>query len=339
MLSLRSYAALAALASVAAGCGKSGSSGTATTGSGTTGAGDQCAPGTGCPSVKSDCLGLVDNSSKTPFALRMSHLTVTKPTVLATGATKTLLDQGVAIDLPNCMSQSDPPSQFFPPTDALGTFSLLMQFDTTAGTLTVGGGSPEMDPTAGYCFVNQTIQSFMIKPLVVQAPLGSDGSFDIAMPENVVLPVFSDIMSTNVILLPLQQIRLHDAKVSSDHNCIGTFNANLDPNNLCLADDQTPQYIDGGSLDGFASLEDADKVVVSQLGGKSLCVLLTGDSACAQYCDATKSKCARDANNQIVFKGDWCSTTNAAATDTCHDAVQLTGTFAASSVAMKTSCP
>ena len=335
MLSIRSsHAAVLLSALAAAGCNGKGS--TTTTGTGSTGSGsNECLPGAGCPTVKSDCIGLVDNSTAATYALRMSHVTVNKPTALATVTTKTLLDNGVAIDLPKCMSLSGDP--FFPNPPDLGTFSWILQFDSKAGMLTTGGAKPQTDPTVGYCFVNETIQGFAIKPLVVSAPVGADGKFSIAMPEDVVVPVYSDATATTVILLPLRQVSLHDVTLSSDHNCIGKLNPNLDPNNLCLPDMMNPTFIDDGSLDGFVSLEDADKVAISQLGGESLCALLTGN--CAMYCDTTMKLCKRDASNAIVFQGDWCMATNQAATATCHDAVQLSGTFAASSVAMKATCP
>jgi len=37
----------------------------------------------------------------------------------------------------------------------------------------------------------------------------------------------------------------------------------------------------------------------------------------------------------IDFKGDWCSKTNAPATDTCADAVRFTADFAASAVTIQ----
>jgi hypothetical protein len=321
-----------------AGCGDSGTTG-ATGSTGSAGAGT-CTPGTGCPMVKSDCIGLVDNTSANPFALRFSHLTVNTPSVLKGPIVKGLLDGGVTINLPQCMSNTKPPNPFFPAgATALGTFSWILQFDKTAGTLTTGGAKPVTDPTAGYCFVNETIQGFAIKPLMAMAPIGADGSFSVTMPQDVAVPVYSDMAATSVILLPLRQVTIQ-GKLSSDHNCIGTLNPMLDPTNNCLPDMNTPQFVDGGSLQGFTSLDDADKVSVTQLGGKSLCLILANDPGCSMYCDSTKTKCARDATGAILFQGDWCSTgTGSAATPTCHDAVHLTANFAASSVPMKATCP
>ena len=98
-----------------------------------------------------------------------------------------------------------------------------------------------------------------------------------------------------------------------------------------------PQFIDGASLDGFVELEKADGVKVEQLSGESLCLLLTNNATL--YGDPAGKVCKRDANNKIVFQGDWCAATNSAATATCADAISLGATFAASSVALKTNCP
>ncbi len=324
--------ALTALA--LAGCGDSSSS----TGTGSTGAsGGTCAPGEGCPAAKTDCIGLVDNSGKTSFALRISHLTVSKPTALTDPLVKSLLDSGVSINLASCKAQTTAADPLFPSaSDGItGSFSWILQFDTTTGKLKTGGAKPQADPTQGYCFVNETVQGFAIAPFEVDAPI-SGGKFEITMPKDVTVPVYSDIKASSVILLPLRGVRIHDATISSDNNCIGTFNASgLLPSNSCLASSDTPQYIDGASLDGFVTLEDADKVAISQLNGKSLCLLLTGNDT--MWGDGA-GKCARDTMGKIKFQGDWCSTTNAAADASCADAISLGAKFSASSVAVQPGC-
>lgn len=40
-------------------------------------------------------------------------------------------------------------------------------------------------------------------------------------------------------------------------------------------------------------------------------------------------------SGEIIFQGDWCSTTNGPATSTCSDAVQFTAGFAASGVTIQ----
>ncbi|MFO0616062.1 MAG: hypothetical protein U0414_25940 [Polyangiaceae bacterium] len=324
------FALVAVGALLSAGCDDS------TNSSGTTsGAGETCTPTTGCPTAAPECVGLVDNTGKTNFALRISHLEITQPAALTTQTVKALLDDGVQINLGECKSENG--TLLFPTTPATGAFSWILNFDTTAKTLKTGGALPAENPADGYCFVDKTIDGFAIKPLEVSAPIDANGNFEIAMPADVVVPVYADRTATTVILLPLKSVKITMAKLSNNNNCLGSYNGAALGDNFCAASADVPKFNDAATLVGFATLEDADAVTVSQLK-KSLCVLLAGDNA-AMFTDPSGAKCLRDMNNQIVLKGDWCAATNSAATDTCHDAMKLQGTFAASSVAMKTSCP
>ena len=295
--------------------------------------GGSCKPGDGCPTVQSECLGLVDNAAQTKFALRISHLSLSAPPALANDTVVTgLLNNGIAVNLASCMADAGFPifAAAASSGDATaGAFSWILQFDTTTGKLTTGGAYPENDPAAGYCFVNENINGFDIAPFEVDAPLAG-GKFATSEGKDVVVPIYSDRMKTSVILLPLRGVNIHDAAVSADNECIGKFNSDgLRAGNNCLAEDGIPQFIDGATLDGFVELEQADKVEIKELGGKTLCALLAAEAG---------PKCARDAG-KIAFKGDWCSTTNAAADGTCSDAMRLAATFAASAAAVKSSCP
>ncbi len=332
MTKLTSVPALATgslLSLLAVGCGDSGG----TTGTGSTSGGDGCSPDVGCPTVQSDCIAFVDNSAKDTFALRISNLSITAPVALTDPTVAALLAKGVNLDYPECKAATG---------DAIftgdGTFSWILEFNKTDGTLRTGGAVLEADPNAGYCFVNQMIDGFQVEPLVTNAPLGADGSFEITENRDVVVPIYTTPGdTTSVILLPLRGVRLFDAKVSADNNCIGAFNVDgLDPNNLCLADNQTPQFLDGASLEGYVTLEEADQVTVPTLGNASLCTLLAKDP---MYVDATGKKCLRDGMGKITFTGDWCDATNAAADATCKDSVKLAATLAASGVALRTDCP
>ncbi len=328
---ISTFSALTVLA--LAGCGDSSSTG-GTTSTGASGA--TCAPGQGCPAVTSDCIGLVDNSALGTFALRISHLSISKPAALTGAVVKGLLDQGISLNLPNCKSQSG--DTIFPTTAQTGAFSWILEFDKATGKLRTGGAKPVEDPTGGYCFVNETVQGLPIAPLSMDAPI-SGGMFQTAVPADVTVPVYSDRTAGTVILLPLRGLRIHDAKISSDDNCIGSYNKDkLQAGaQACLTSMDTPQFIDGASLDGFVELEKADGVKIDQLAGESLCLLLTGNTT--MYGDPTGKVCKRDGNNKIVFQGDWCAATNSAATATCADAISLGATFAASSVPVKTNCP
>jgi hypothetical protein len=311
----------------AVGCGDD------TTTDGTTSGGDgTCAPGASCPAVTSECIALVDNTGKDKFALRITQLTLSRPAALTNQVITQLLAQGVTLNLPNCLSESGHAT-----LKGDGMFSWVLEFDKTSGMLRTGGASPEADPTQGYCFVNETIQTIPVAPFTVSAPI-EGGKFAIEMGMDVTVPIFQP-GGASTILLPLSKARIFNASISSDNNCIGKYNAEgLRPGNLCLPEDAAPRYIDGADLDGYVTLENADKVMVDALK-QSLCVLLSADAATYGDGVAAGQHCKRDAMNNITFKGDWCSTTDSDATATCADAVKLGAKFAASAVSVKPSCP
>jgi hypothetical protein len=282
---------------------------------------DPCSPGGSCPGVKSECLALTDYTDKTQFTLRMADLTLTAPPALSAGTVAGIFKSGITINLKECN------------LDGGGTFSWLLQFDTALGVLKAGGAKPTLTPTAGYSFVNEMIGGFAIAPLVTYAPI-KDGKFTMAMGADLTIPIYLDAKATSVILLPLHAAKL-SGTLSADNNCIGKYNSKgLLPADNCIGPKEIPAFIgaDGkansdGTLDGFITLEDADKVMVDLLK-QSLCVILSGDSA--QFGDGgTPLRCKRDAGGKIVFQGDWCTATNDAA---CKDAVHLVAGFSASGV-------
>lgn len=280
-----------------------------------------------CPAldVTSDCLGLVDNSGKDEFALRLSQLEISAPAVLASPAVKSIVADGVNINLPACNIPGD------------GTFSFILQFNRTSGKLLAGGAFPEASPADGYCFVDDAVNN--VAPVEVDSNLNADGTFSTAPLPLVTMPIYLDLEATSAVYLPLREAEISSALLSSDQNCIGRFNGDgLQPVNNCLpnAEKGIDYYINGASLDGYITLEEADTVVVDVLK-QSLCVLLSDDVN--QFGDdGDPKRCTRDANGDIIFQGDWCSTSNSA--DGCKDAVKLAAKLAASSVAVRTTgCP
>jgi hypothetical protein len=321
---------------VMAGCGGEDTAGatgtTQSTASSMTG-GAQCSPkDPQCNLVDSECIALVDNKDEPKAGLRMSQITITKPTVLAPGSlVGNLVANGVQMNLERCNLAGD------------GTFSWLLQFDTATGKLLTGGGRPAADPFEGYCFVNQILENNQIAPVDVDSKL-SGGSFS-AEVGNVTVPIFLDPKATTYVLLPLKAGKL-TGTMSADNNCVGKYNAeNLNPTNNCLAEPpETLQFLNAGTLDGFITLEDADKVPITSLS-QSLCVLLSGNPAMygAKYpADSKVTTCKREgdmATGKIVFKGDWCEATNAAADAACTDSMKLGAEFAASAVKVTGTCP
>lgn len=300
--------------------------------------GQACQVGEGCPAVESQCVAFVDNAGKDKFALRISELAITKPEALTQVTITKLLATGILYDYPQCTSESG--LALF---NGDGTFNWILEFDTAANTLRTGGAPIETDPNKGYCFLEGDIGGFNVAPLVADITISeNNGQFSTNEPRDVVVPIFTDVNdSSKVILLPLRGVTISGPDLSQhDNNCIGVFSgAELDPNNLCLADADTPTFEPDGELSGYITLEDADAVLVPELGNKSLCTLF----ATPELIDQEAKKCKRDANDQIELKGDWCagadeSDPGTPATAECADSVQLAAGYAASAVAVRTDC-
>ena len=284
-----------------------------------------------CKQVKSDCLAVYDNAGKTSFALRLGQLEFFKPGAFNGTIEKAAFSTSVTMNLPKCNLKG------------AGTFSWIVQFDTTAHTFQLGTSKPPADPHDGYSFVNETItqngQTYQIAPVSGAATVAADGSILADTLETVILPAYLNSQATEVLLIPLHKVHMLDdqTKISSDHNCIGRYNAaNLKPSQGCLPsiDDNINAFIAGGRINGFISLEEADKIIISSFGlNRSLCVLLSGSAGL--YGDGgSPAKCKR-VGTEIKFNGDWCSSTNKGAEGLCYDAVSVDAGFAASAIELK----
>jgi hypothetical protein len=290
-----------------------------------TGSGASCAPtDPACPalSVKSDCLGLVDNSGKNHFAMRLSQLSVTSPAALTTPTVKKVVADGVNINLPACN------------VPGKGTFSLMVDFDLDKGMLRAGGAKPQLDPTEGYCFVDDTANG--VKPVDVKTTFDTNLRFSTEEIPKIVLPVYVDIDAKSAVFLPVTAAKLSDGQISADHNCVGKFNADgLEPINSCLPEPEAgiDFFVNAAKLTGYITIEEADSVMVDLLG-QTLCVLLSGDAT--KYSDGgTPKKCKRT-GGKIDLQGDWCSTTNSAGG--CKDAFLVSAELAASSAKFREDC-
>ncbi len=320
----------------AAGTGGAGEGGgsTTTTGSG----GPSCSelPGDGpcapldpaCTAVASDCLALADPCGATAATLRVADLALAKPAVFAQGFVSGILRDGVTLDMPACYLEGG------------GVFSWLLQFDSAAGTLRTGGAKPA--PVGQpYCFTDETVDvggvPQLFAPVTVPAAVAADGSFD-AGGFDLRLPIYLDVDAANVLPLPLRATRI-EGTLSPARRCIGSFDDDgLSPANFCLPDPDKGQWSfeHGATVHALISLEDADQAVVVTLD-QSLCVLLSGDPT--TYGDGgSPQRCKRDGNGTIVLAGDWCAATDAPASPSCADALELSGTLAASAVPLGDGC-
>jgi hypothetical protein len=281
-----------------------------------------CAPKAVCSASGSTCLAHVDQSAATVLDFRMAQLDFTAPVAFTQGIVKSVFEGNVTPSDPACNLNGS------------ATFSWLLRFDTAAGTLTTGGSKPVPVSSGPYAFVDAMFMNGtnLVHVAPVTVPASVTGCAFSSNAGDVVIPMFLDAQGFQSVLLPLRALRFFNGTLSASRGCIGRYNAEgLDPANSCLPDFQHSAFVDGASLDAFISLEDADGIVVAPLS-ETLCVMLSGNAA--QYGDGTKpvQKCKRDANNQIVFEGDWCAATNQAASPSCADAVRVAATFAAQAV-------
>ncbi len=179
------------------------------------------------------------------------------------------------------------------------------------------------DPFAGYSFdVNS--------PAVLDAPVGGDGSFAAAGGVDLVMPINLG-PGAEFSAMPMHGL-IMSGKLSADQGCIGTFNAeNLDPANNRLPDDQTLMFMNGGALSAHVLLAEADAIDITVIGQSLRPALGRPDQ---KHGDGAMpiSRCTRDADMNIVFKGDWCDATDMAADANCFDSVRLTADFLAATL-------
>jgi hypothetical protein len=139
------------------------------------------------------------------------------------------------------------------------------------------------------------------------------------------VPIFLTASNpTDPIILPIRGAQFQDVTLSSDGNCIGDINQAwyCYGTSSCTDDDlnKCPKWYTGGSVGGYMTLEDADKIVI-QTVGQSLCALLVQETA--PHC--TKA--------ERTMGGDYCSTSQTSKTaGGCSDSDWLAATFAASAV-------
>ncbi|HNC95977.1 MAG TPA: hypothetical protein PLA94_21290 [Myxococcota bacterium] len=299
-----------------AGCGNTGANKNGDeSGGDSTSTGSACSPKASC-TAGAECLNIADNSDAARPGLRVAQLSISTPSALASGIVAGVFAGAVEPHAPACN------------LSGTGFSSLLLQFDKAAGTITLGGSKPVADPSGGYSFVNETVDGMPVAPVTMQGTIDETGAFAVTSGVNVILPFYLD--NTTALLFPLRKVTTNGT-LSSDNNCIGTYNAKgLDPANGCLSTADTPAFLNGGNLDGYMALEDADLVVLSSVQA-SLCVILSGDAT--QYGDgASPAKCKRGRDGAILYHGDWCDATNAAASGDCFDSVRFQSAFSASGV-------
>jgi hypothetical protein len=277
----------------------------------------------GCNPGKSACAATEVFDGAPIFALRIANLELTKPAALGTGIGKVALENWLGPAAPTCHIP-----------DYL--VSWLLQFNLAAGSLTTGAAQKGVG-AAGFQFITTTIDTWdntvAILPATAAFALGDGCDLDVAVGD-VNVPIEYNPGSPGNVYLPFRRLRFSGAKITPDHNCIGTYADDaLSPASGCLPPKGTSPFAGGAEIHGMISLEEADKIVVGDLQ-QSLCVFLSQDAAAYGTTGNQFKYCTRDAGNKIIFQGDFCAATNQPATAGCADAVEVAGTFAATGVKM-----
>jgi hypothetical protein len=296
-------------------------------GAGGTGPPPECALPAGCTPVESDCMALEDNSDKSTYGFRVQQATIWKPDAFSGGLEYTAIFQALTINLPQCNLQGG------------GTVNLLVEVDEVAKLARIGTGKPVADPFAGYSFVDEVVEVdtgvfFNVAPAIVSYDIDENLSVWTEDIDSIALPLYLNQAATDFILVPVKKAHLSDAVISADKNCIGSHNAaGLSKEDGCLPDlveDQKP-FIEGGVLEGYVLLEEANDIIVTSFGlNRSLCLILAQDVG--EFGDGGSPARCNYKDGKIKFPGDWCSTTDAGADPSCHDAVFFGLAFAASGV-------
>lgn len=281
-----------------------------------------CTPGAGkcvtdpkCGS-QDTCLPLASNAGKSVLDFRLRRLNVVAPQSLA-GLQKIVIDKGVLLK-GVCGENQD------------GTFSWLMRVDKTAGTLTTGG-APPLDPFGTYCFFRGSVNGLSIQPITSKITFNGKAFSTETIP-SLNIPIF--IVNNPVpVILPVRGAKIQNATIDPD-DCIGHFNKDaLDSKCEEIDYSSCPRFVPNGSLAGYITLDDADKVDVRE-AGKTLCAQLTGDTTGGMVdigMGVMIAHCGHmggDMSKPVLAKGDYCSTSNKAGD--CKDSFWLAATFAAS---------
>ena len=271
---------------------------------------------------ESKCQARADYSKEDVKRLRMSQLKVTAPTALASALIqKDILHSAIYYNSPECLQYGEKG----------GTFNWLFEVDVTTGKARTGGAKPVSDVDAGYCFVSEDIGNLKAEAVDVELDItkGTDGSFDFKTKAKiplVVVPIYLDAEATkDPILLPLRGVSLTDGTLSENGNCIGRFRGEtdeLDPASECRnsGSQNDPNFFaweNAAKLDGYITMEEADEVIIVDVGNTSLCGFLTGHFK--------GEKCAEDnfaeAKTKVDFDSDG---------DGTNDSFSLKGDFSAS---------
>jgi len=206
------------------------------------------------------------NTGKQVQDFRIRRLNVRAPSALAqTFVQSAIVTKNIDLDAKECGDSGN------------GAFNWLVRLDLAQSKITSGGAPPSADPFGvGYCFYDHFLADGKtnIQPVTVGLTKNADGSYDGAPMDLLNVPIFLNGDIKNVIVLPISNATFKAVTVSTDGNCIGSFNQ-IALDSACGDDPSScEKWKTAGSLGGYITLEAADTVNVADLS-ESMCVLLT----------------------------------------------------------------
>jgi len=260
----------------------------------------------------STCLPMGDNRGKSVSDLRLRSLHIVAPKALAAQfVRRTVVTANVDLDAPSCGERGK------------GQFSWLMRIDRDKNEIITGGAPPASDPFGtGYCFARfKSVEGIDIAPL--RAPIAFTGrTFKSTVPQALNVPIFLTPDGKSTIVLPLSEVVIDGVSLSEDGNCIGALNKKALKGDCRDEPGTCTKWTTAGSLGGFITLEEADKVFIPELN-QSLCVVITQSSR------GPDNRCKRE-GGKIPLQGDYCSIDKKPGS--CKDSMWMAATFAAAAV-------
>ena len=258
---------------------------------------------------KSTCLPIGDNKGKDVLDFRMRRLNIAAPAVLAGPLIQnTVVTLNIDLEATECGELGK------------GLFTWLLRVDKKNNRLITGGAPPSKDPFGeGFCFAAFQLGETKVQPIDVPIAVTGDTFRSTGSDDDINIPIFLNEQVSSAIILPISKPHIEGVTISADGNCIGKFNLPALDNGCFEILDLCQKWQTAGSLGGYITPERADGVRIKDLNNKSLCAFLASDSG---------ETCVRDGAGKVVFKGDYCSTTDSPGG--CADSVWLAATFAAS---------
>lgn len=264
---------------------------------------------------KATCLPTADNRGKDVLDFRLRRLNIAAPPALASEFVQgTIVNLNIDLAEKSCGELGK------------GLFTWLLRYDKKAGKILTGGAPPPRDALGqGFCFASFETRASdgtvtKVEPVEMRVAVERD-TWRTVEPRPVNIPIFLSEDIGSSILLPIRDARIESVRISDDGNCIGRFNplaldeGCYDDRSLCS------KWTTAGSIGGYITLEEADRVLIRDLANKSLCAFLAGEPT---------NLCARDGAGRIAYRGDYCSTDKTAGS--CADSVWLAATFAGAAV-------